>query len=658
MGIILKGLSNPDEEVQGVVIQRELDFPTVNIIEELNEFAPEDKEENDEDGDIFNAIELALENFEEKYKKLKWIKKIFIFTDGDSPCSIQNNKITKIANALNSKEIKINIIAINFFSEIEKEDKEEEDNEMKVDEDDNETDDQKNTKQAIKELMSLSENVKVFTSTMANYIYRQFRKKKVNPTTKFRGPLILTPNVSIDVAVYTKTYTQNLPSLKKYSLTTEYSDDPKAGGVTNERMYFIHDDPNRIPVDPSLITKAYYYGNSLVPVSKQDEVRFKNSEEKCLKAIGFTDSFRVPRHHFMAGVDLVIPNPESRYGDIEAFFGIVTEMIKANKVLIARYIFRANADPKLVVLTPHLSKKGPVFYLNALPTIEDIRDYQFDSLKQCSIKQEELVSKFIDSLDLEANDEEELKPNETYNPILQYFYQCLESKALGNENELPNLDEEITKYLIPSKALFENNKIVSFFPKMFEIKEKEKKNEKKKRVFWKEVIENEMNTALSEKKVEDKLNANKAEGKKSISTITPIEDFNEMIQNRTEDLTVKAMTLMKEMIETFILESFKGSYYIRAIECIKALRDAANEEDEVEVFNVFLQDMKKKFTKDLFLDFWLLFTDNNITLISKEENAKSTFSEKECQEWLNSMRKKEVITSTLQDIDNLLLDID
>ena len=241
---------------------------------------------------------------------------------------------------------------------------------------------------------------------------------------------------------------------------------------------------------------------------------------------------------------------------------------------------------------------------------------------------------------------------------MQYFYQCLESKALSDDKEIPPLDEEIKKYLIPNKELFEGNQYASFMPKLFVIKEKAKKDEKKKRVFWKDVISNEMMTGLTQQKIEEKLNEKKKEAKKTISAITPIEDFKEMIGNKTEDLTVLAIDLMKKMIERFILDSFKGSYYIRAIECIKALRDAANDEDEVDLFNTFLQDLKTKYPKDQFLDFWLLFTDNNITLISKEENPKSAFCEKECKEWLNSMKKKEVITSTLDDINNLLLDID
>ena len=116
----------------------------------------------------------------------------------------------------------------------------------------------------------------------------------------------------------------------------------------------------------------------------------------------------------------MMPNPTNEKV-IGAFKAIVEEMIKMNKVIIARYVYRANSDPKLVVLIPHLAKKGPVFYLNTLPTIEDIRDYQFESLTNCTKNQEELVSKFIDSLDLGEGDEEQLKPSETYNPILQYF---------------------------------------------------------------------------------------------------------------------------------------------------------------------------------------------------------------------------------------------
>ena len=600
-------------------------------------------------GDIFLCVENAIEIFQKKYKKLKWNKKIFLITDGESPSQFDQERIEFLAEKIDKNDIKMNIICVDFFDELENDD--DENIPMST-----ETKSQQNTKKLLKSLEQKTKNIKIFTSNQANYIYHQFKKKKISPVTKFRGPLIISPQLQLDVMIYTKTTQTNLPSLKKYSKVTPFSDDPNVGTVINERVYYIHDDPEKNPIDKEFMAKAYYYGNSLVPVGPTDEIRFKNEEPKCLKAIGFTDAFRVPRHYFMSGVDLLIPNPASE-GDVLALQSLVTEMRKMNKVVVARFVYRQNADPKLVVLTPHQSKRGPVFYLNVLPTVEDIRDFQFSSLDQCSAQQEEVVGKFIDSLDLEQN-EELLKPNETFNPVLQYFYQCLEAKALDKSEDLPPLDEAIARYLIPNKKLFENNKYASFLHKMFKIKEKDQIDDKKKRVFWKEIIQNELDTTVTQQRIEEKLNANKPEDKTSISAVTPIEDFKEMVGNKKVDYTVKAMNLMSEMVIKFIRDSFKGSYFVKAIECIKVLRQTAIEEDEVDLFNDFLNELKKLFPKEKFLDFWLLFVDNKITLISEDENEKSKFTETQAQSWLNEIKGKEVITSTLQEMDNLLEDID
>ena len=653
VGIILMG--GEGTEAENISKYIELDFPSIELLKQLNEIKADDDEDN---GDIFLSIDFAIDEFIAKYKKLKWGKKIFLITDGESKSDMTKEKIEELAERIDDNDIKINIICVDFFEELDDdEDKIEEENEEKKNE---ESENQKETKRLLKILQEKTENVKLFTSTTANAIYHQFKKKKINPTAKFRGPFIISPNLSLDVLVYSKTTTQNIPSLKKYSKAVEFSDEPGACEIQTERIFYVNDDPEKKAVDKELITKAYYYGSSLVPVSATDEVRLKNEEPRCLKVIGFTDSFRVPRHFFMSGVDIVVPNPTSE-DDIKGTLALVNEMIKMNKVIIARYVPRNNAQPKLAVLTPHLSKKGPMFYLNILPTVEEIRDFQFDSLPESSKKQEEFMGHFIDSLDLEQEGEEEIKPSETYNPMLQYFYKCLEHKALENgenKNELPKIDEEKIKYMIPNKKLFENNKYVTFLPKVFPIQEKDKVDEKRKRVFWKDVITNEFEDVLTQQRIEEKLNAKKPESKKTISAITPIEDFREMIDNKNEDLVEKAMELMSDMILKLIRESFKGSYYIKAIDCIKSFRDAANDEDEVDLFNNFLNDLLEKFPKEKYMDFWILFCDNKITLISEEENPKSKYKDIQCQEWLNSIVKKDAMPATVKDMGDLLFDID
>jgi len=391
--------------------------------------------------------------------KKKYEKKIFLITDGEAVSKFSKNKIEELAERINENDVKVNIICVGFNEELDKDDEDDsKENEGKMDKEDGEenteSDNQKKTKELLNILQSNTENVKLFTATTANDIYHQFKKKKINPVAKFRGPFIITPNLSFDVMTYSKTTPASIPSLKRYSKVAEYSDAPGSCEVQNERIYYVNDDPDKKAVEKELITKAYYYGASLVPISQTDEVRLKNEESKCLKVIGFTDSFRVPRHFFMGGVDIVVPNPTSPE-DIIGVTAFVQEMIKINKVIIARYVYRNNSQPKLCVLTPHMSKKGPMFYLNILPTVEEIRDFQFDSLPEASKKQEEFMGHFIDSLDLEQDGEEEIKPTETYNPMLQYFYKCLEHKALEHDetkkNELPKIDEESIKNLIPNK---------------------------------------------------------------------------------------------------------------------------------------------------------------------------------------------------------------
>ena len=61
---------------------------------------------------------------------------------------------------------------------------------------------------------------------------------------------------------------------------------------------------------------------------------------------------------------------------------MVNAMLETQKVLLAKIIERKNADPKLVVLYPHVSKKQPLLYMAQLPTAEDLRDFQFPSLVQ------------------------------------------------------------------------------------------------------------------------------------------------------------------------------------------------------------------------------------------------------------------------------------
>ena len=184
-----------------------------------------------------------------------------------------------------------------------------------------------------------------------------------------------------------------------------------------------------------------------------------------------------------------------------------------------------------------------------------------------------------------------------------------------NENKispLVNLDENIISYMKPDRNLFEGNKYVGLLKKVFDIKEsniyiilEDKQKDNKKRVFWRDIIKSEIseNTGVSDKKLEEKLDKQKENYKKEISAINPIEDFKELIDNKYEDLTISAIKQLQDIIFKFIKESFKGSYFIKALECIKTLREACIIDEEPNMFNKFLEEIKINFSNDKYFDF-------------------------------------------------------
>ncbi len=66
------------------------------------------------------------------------------------------------------------------------------------------------------------------------------------------------------------------------------------------------------------------------------------------------------------------------------------------------------------------------------------------------------------------------------------------------------------------------------------------------------------------------------------------------------------MKQMQNIIIKFLQESFKGSYYIKALDCVKTLRDASISEEEPKLFNKFLEDLKNSYPNDKYRDFWKL----------------------------------------------------
>lgn len=98
-----------------------------------------------------------------------------------------------------------------------------------------------------------------------------------------------------------------------------------------------------------------------------------NEVERQFKMLGFADQSTVPRHHYIDGVDVVLAQKGDK--NERAFSAMVLGMVEMHKVMIAKIIERKNAEAKLVVLHPYITKGKPLLYMAKLPTTEDLRDY-------------------------------------------------------------------------------------------------------------------------------------------------------------------------------------------------------------------------------------------------------------------------------------------
>ena len=183
-------------------------------------------------GDIFLCVENAIEIFQKKYKKLKWNKKIFLITDGESPSQFDQERIEFLAEKIDKNDIKMNIICVDFFDELENDD--DENIPMST-----ETKSQQNTKKLLKTLEQKTKNIKIFTSNQANYIYHQFKKKKNQPRHKIPRPSHHFPPTPTRRHDLHKNHTNQPPQPQKVLQSHTLQRRPERGH-SNKRKSLLH----------------------------------------------------------------------------------------------------------------------------------------------------------------------------------------------------------------------------------------------------------------------------------------------------------------------------------------------------------------------------------------------------------------------------------
>jgi ATP-dependent DNA helicase 2 subunit 2 len=227
--------------------------------------------------------------------------------------------------------------------------------------------------------------------------------------------------------------------------------------------------------------------------------------------------------------------------------------------------------------------------------------------------------------DAEANEAMAIRPEQTYNPTNQRFYNAVQARALDESVDIFDVaDPLIEKYMNQNPGLLKRAAPqLAAFARNFPLKVVEKKAGKRKR-HWRDMYggdvdeDADMRAAKAQRqKTEAKGPSQAASQSQSssssgpvamsdivvnqvekISSVSPVQDFKDMLSRRDRaDLVEKAIAQMHAMIKTIVTNSFQAAQFPRALECLQALRRGCIEQEEAELYNAALTDIMTTFSK-------------------------------------------------------------
>ncbi|CAD8182140.1 unnamed protein product [Paramecium octaurelia] len=638
-------------------------------------------------GDIFDALDKAVSTLDEHVKTKKMEKKIFVLTAGYGQTEYNEKKIGKLIKMIEKVDVKINFIALDFMNEYDAELDDPTKPENQVILNDRmfnavyQNQEQSiNSRLIYQMVQELRNHMRIFPANIAFELYSQFHTKQMQARASFRGDFQINDETTIQVLIYKRCAEDRLPSLKKHSAIGEFNSEPSRNIVRNDSIHYNPEDPNMTPIERENIIKGYQYGRNLIPVDSLMDEKMKYQCSRSFQLLGFVDRSQIPRHYFMFNVDMVIAiDCEKAKKSLSA---LIIALIATKKVAIARFVGREKSSPKLMVLLPHKSKSYQCFWMISLPTSEDIRHFQFSALRKSTPNQQAAVASLIDKMNLETLPNESGEPEELLkmkyiaNPTRQYFQQVVMHRAITRTDVIPPISPLILDYLHPERRVYNYAQdAIQRVKNAFKFKLNEIKKPQDKKVFWKQLFDEQTAQQQIPQQIEEEIvEINREEEEmvnmfakqkfgfnddiiQEIGSVDPISDFKKMITEKRVDLVDSALQQIQKVINSLVDQSVKGSFFPKALECLKEMRKACISEDEAPVFNKFLFVLKDKYNQQLF---WAQIVQQGITLISNIENQKSSVTAEEAQDFLNKEDNKhqQMVDQLQNEEEDLLADIE
>ncbi|KAK5607056.1 hypothetical protein CRENBAI_008849 [Crenichthys baileyi] len=459
--------------------------------------------------------------------------------------------------------------------------------------------------------------------------------------------------------------------LKKMWITVDAQTNKK-DDVKRETVYCLEDD-NETEVQKEDIIQGFRYGSDIVPFSKvdQDQMKYKH-DGKCFAVLGFTKKNLVLRHQFMGTqiVKIFAARDDEHAG--VAMSALIRGLDELNMVAIVRYAYDRRSNPQVGAAFPCIKPEYECLLYVQLPFMEDLygRQHTFPSLENNkkiapSETQLSVVDSLIDSMMLVAEDEngelrDLFKPHHLPNPAFQRHFQCLHHRAVHPDSPLPPMESWLEAALDRPEVIKERCQApLEEIKKLFPLTEVEKKKKLKTsaQIFGKDSEEPGAKKAKEDEAEEEFNLADIAEGPvTSVGSVNPARDFRALIKQKTLPFGEVCQQLTHRIEQ--LLSNKNMQYYMKSITCIQAFREQSVKQGNADLFNSYLQSLKRSIPSRALEVFWDLLVQDAVTLISKDEVEGSAVSKNEASQFLLAEEKKEQpapeLVEDTGDVDDLL----
>lgn len=482
-------------------------------------------------------------------------------------------------------------------------------------------------------------------------------------------PCLLTIGSSLSIRIVGyKAVTEE--KLKKTWVTVDAQTNHKED-VKRETVYCLDDD-NETEVQKDDTIQGFRYGSDIVPFSKVDQEQMKYKHDgKCFAVLGFTKQNMIHRHQFMGYqvIKMFAPKDDEHAG--VALSAVIRALDELKMVAIVRYAYDRRSNPQIGAAFPCIKRDYECLMYVQLPFMEDLRQFTFPSLENNkkftpSDSQLSAVDSLIDSMMLVEEDEDGeqkdmLKVHHIPNPAFQRHFQCLHHRAVNPGTPLPPMEAWLKTVLERPEVISERCQApLEEMKKKFPLTEVEKKKKPKTsaQIFGKDSEEQDAKKAKGDEEEEEEYNlANIAEGSvTSVGSVNPARDFCTLIKQKSLSFGEVCQQLTHRIEQ--LLSNKNTHYYMKSITCIQAFREQSVKLGNADLYNSYLQSLKRSIPNRGLEVFWDLLVQDAISLISKDEVEGSTVSKNEANQFLVAEEKKQEAAAPTaedpEDFDDLL----